>query len=29
MKRDQENVARLLKEALPSGERMELARVRA
>ena len=29
MKRDQENVARLLKEALPSAERMELARVRA
>jgi uncharacterized protein (TIGR03435 family) len=29
MNRDQENVARLLKEALPSAERMELARVRA
>jgi uncharacterized protein (TIGR03435 family) len=28
MNRDQENVARLLKEALPSAERMELARVR-
>lgn len=29
MKPDKENVARLLKEALPSAERMELARVRA
>jgi uncharacterized protein (TIGR03435 family) len=29
MNRDKENVARLLKEALPSAERMELARVRA
>ena len=29
MKRDEENVARLLKSSLPSAERMELARVRA
>jgi uncharacterized protein (TIGR03435 family) len=29
MRQDEENVARLLKEALPSAERMELARVRA